>query len=157
KVLRPLRLGSERLAVEQRRLAVALLVVQAQDGEVELLDWTGGLSLQDLGQSLFQSEKAFAVLDPLGGGITPAVLLAAKFVPFSQSFQRLGKLTEVPEDMTQVAMGLSITWHQLDGLVVGGDGRVQLLLVTKDVAEVVVAPGIFRIECDGFAEGGDGL
>ena len=46
---------------------------------------------------------------------------------------------------------------EFDGLAIGGDGLVQLLLVGQGVAEVVVGVGQLRIEFDGLAVGGDGL
>jgi hypothetical protein len=65
----------------------------------------------------------------------------------------------LPKDKAEVVVGNGVFRVELDGLVVTGDGLVELLLTTEGVAEVVVHNAVFGIgvECDGLAEVGDGI
>ena len=57
----------------------------------------------------------------------------------------------------KISAALGVVGLEADGLAVLGDGLVQLPLLSKRGAEVVVEDGVFRVEFDGLLVTGDRL
>src|SRR5207302_6002619 len=66
---------------------------------------------------------------------------------------RFGETALVPKGVGQVVVKGSLAWFQTDGLVVGREGSVDVLLRSQRVAEVTVEPGIAGLKLARPAQG----
>src|SRR5207248_4400861 len=103
------------------------------------------------GELPVQREQAGAVLHPELGGVAPAGLLTAQLVTALQAGERLLELTQVPQRVAEVAVGLGQLGLVPDRPAVVLDRLPELPAGLEVVAQVVVTPAVPRVEGDGPA------